>query len=530
MNKITFLFVTALFFYSTAFYAQQEYLDETFGANGVILQYYNGADPPWNYESEFKVMAIQSDGKIITGSDFHQHGPNRRYVINQYNSDGTLNTGFGTNGFVVSNLNNALGALQLQSDGKIIACSVEGNYDSSFSYLIRYHADGTLDNSFGTDGTVVDVVNTIKAFSIQSDGNILVGKLTQYYGFSSNFKIVKYRSNGMLDNDFGSNGEVDFSLPQSKVFLEDIRVQNDGKILARALVRSDNVNDYSSNILFVRFESNGSLDSAFGNGGIKIFDYSDNDYVNDFLIQSDGRIVFLLSNYGVDSLKGIIRLNPNGTLDETFGIGGIKIIDYPILSIRSIQQLSNGKLIVAGIYETSVNPSPENNPTPSAVVIARFSPNGNLDLDFGQSGYIITTRENHRVLDDKLIVQSDGKILVGATFSNPWFSTHPGAAVLRYDTEKALFIPEFENSFIFSVYPNPIGEIVTMDFHLQQSEALSVDLYDNGGRLISNLLNRKAFFPGMNSQQLQLPSSLSNGLYLLKINSESNTITVKLIK
>lgn len=530
MNKNTFLFVAALFGCWTTVLCQNEFLDATFGDNGVILQYYNGNDPPGNYESEFKTMVVQPDGKIITGSDFHQHGPNRRYVINQYHSDGTLNTGFGTDGFVVSNLNNALGALQLQSDGKIIVCSVEGNYDSSFSYLIRYHADGTLDDSFGTEGTVVDAVNTIKTFSIQADGKIIVGKSTQYYGFSSNFKIVKYRSDGMLDNSFGNNGEVDFSLPQSKVSLEDIRVQNDGKILVSALVKSDNADDYSSNILLVRFEANGSLDSTFGNGGSKIFDYNYNDSIKDFLIQADGKIAFLVSNYGTEAVKGIVRLHPNGSLDETFGVGGMKNIDYPILSLLSVKQLSNGKLVVAGIYQTSVNPTPESNASPSAVVVACYNPNGALDLSFGQNGYIITIRENHRVLDDQLLVQSDGKILVGVTFSNSWYSTHPGAAVLRYNATPTLSNPAFGKNTAFSVYPNPIREMVTLDFSLPAPDKLSVEVYDSGGRKILNVFKNQNFSQGNHSQKIYFPETLGNGVYFLKISNSKNTTNIKLIK
>ena len=522
------LFVTALSLFFTTLFAQQEYLDETFGSNGIVFQNYS--DALGGYESELKTIVFLPDRKFITGSNFHQHGPNQKYVINQYNSDGTLNSAFGANGYVVSNVNNSIGTIQMQSDGKIIANSVEGNYDSSFSYLIRYAADGSVDNSFGVNGTVMDMVNTIKSFSIQLNDKIVVAKMPDYVGFSPNFKIERYNADGQLDVGFGSDGTVEFSLVQSKVSVQHLVIQNDGKIVVCGLVRSDVVGDYSSNIILLRFDEGGSLDSTFGDDGITVFDYGYNDYFYDLVIQPDGKLIFSSSSHAVESINRIMRLNTDGSLDRAFGIGGIKIIDYPILKVLSMKQLLSGKLIVSGIYETSVNPTPSDNPTPSAVVIACYDTNGNLDLDFGQNGYIITAIENHRVLDDRLVVQSDGRILVGATLSNAWFSTHPRAVVLRYNPSQELSNTENEKKQGFLLYPNPIKEIITLDFNLQQSEIVSVDLYDSNGRLISNLLKDQNFPSGSNSQKLNLPDALSRGTYFLTISNGTKNTNIKLIK
>ncbi|ESU24103.1 hypothetical protein FSS13T_20740 [Flavobacterium saliperosum S13] len=530
MKKITMLFVTALSLFFTALFAQQEYLDDTFGSNGIIFQNYTDTLTGANFESEFKTIVFQPDGKFITGSNFHQHGPNQRYIINQYNSDGTLNPAFGTNGFIESNVDNSIGAVQLQSDGKIIASSVEGNYDSSFSYLIRYNADGSVDNSFGVNGTVMDTVNTIKSFSIRLNDKIVVAKMPDYVGFSPNFKIERYSADGQLDVGFGTNGTVEFSLVQSKISVQHLVIQDDGKMMICGLVRSDDVDDYSSNIILLRFDDDGSLDSTFGDAGIKVFDYSYNDYFYDLLIQPDGKLIFSSSSHAVESINRIMRLNVDGSLDRTFGNGGITTIDYPILRVFSIKQLPNGKLIVAGIYETSVNPSPSDNPTPTAVMIGCYDTNGYLDLDFGQNGYIITAIENHRVLDDKLAIQSDGKILVGATFSNAWFSTHPRAAVLRYNPDQNLSIPQFNNKSTFLLYPNPVGETVTIDFTLKQSEELSIDLYGNDGRKIVNLLKNQEFQSGFNSRKLEMPDNLSRGIYFLTISNGTNTVNIKIVK
>lgn len=217
-------------------------------------------------------------------------------------------------------------------------------------------------------------------------------------------------------------------------------------------------------------------------------------------------------------------------MDGTFGNGGIQIIDYPIVNVLSIKQLSNGKLLVAGVYETSVNPSPDDNPTPSGIVIACYDSNGDLDLDFGQNGNIFTTIENHRVFDDKLAIQSDGKILVGATLSNAWFSTHPRAVVLRYDPAQKLSIPQFNSKRAFLLYPNPIEEMITLDFTLQQSEVLSIELYGNDGRKILNLLKNQEFQSGFNSQKLDLPGMLADGIYFLTIFNGTSTITIKIVK
>lgn len=530
MNKITLCFVTALSLFFATCYAQQEYLDETFGSSGIVFQNYTDPITGANFESDFKTIVFQPDGKFITGTNFHQHGPNQRYVINQYNPDGTLNPAFGTNGFIESNVDNSIGTVHLQSDGKIIASSVEGNYDSSFSYLIRYTADGSVDNSFGVNGTVKDTVNTIKSFSIQLNDKIVVAKMPDYVGFSSNLIIELYNPNGVLDGGFGSNGIVEFSLVQSKISVQHLVIQNDGKMVICGLVRSDAVDDYSSNIILIRFDDDGSLDSTFGDGGTKVFDYGYHDYFYDLLIQPDGKLIFSSSNHAEQSINRIIRLNADGSLDRTYGIGGVKTIGYPILNVLSMKQLSNGKLIVSGIYETSVNPTPSDNPTPSAVIIACYDAYGGLDLNFGQNGYIITAVENHRVLDDKLVVQSDGKILVGATFSNAWFSTHPRAAVLRYNPAQELSNTEFNKNPAFLLYPNPVKEMITLDFNTKQPEMLSVDLYDSNGRLISNLLKDQNFPTGNHSQKLDLPDTLAEGVYFLAISNGTNITNIKIVK
>ncbi|UOK41141.1 MULTISPECIES: T9SS type A sorting domain-containing protein [Flavobacterium] len=183
-----------------------------------------------------------------------------------------------------------------------------------------------------------------------------------------------------------------------------------------------------------------------------------------------------------------------------------------------------------GTYQTSENPTPENNQEPVGIVISRFNWDGELDAGFGQNGYIRTTLPYSRALGSRLVMQRDDKILVGATFCEAWMSSHPYTVVLRYDAGERLAVSEFNETDVFRVYPNPFKESVTIDFTLDDPEILSMDLYSNDGRKVANLMKNQEFQGGYNSQKLDFPGALADGVYSLKVFNGNDAVTIKIVK
>ncbi|MCF6185651.1 MAG: T9SS type A sorting domain-containing protein, partial [Bacteroidales bacterium] len=289
-------------------------------------------------------VAIPTDGKIVVAG--YSSGD---FAIVRYNTDGTLDSSFGTDGKITTDFAgspDAAGSVIVQTNGKIVAagCSEDTNYLHNFA-VARYNSDGSLDSSFGTSGKVItaigngdDIGNSV---AIQSDGKILVA------GYSSDdFAIVRYNIDGTLDNSFGTNGKVitDFNGEIDKGY--SVAIQSDGKIIVAGTSFSD--------FALVRYDTNGILDNSFGISGKITTDICDStDIGKSVAIQSDGKIVVAgkATNDSTFSDFAVVRYNSDGTLDATFGSTGKVVITvgdgYDEGNSVAIQ--SDGKIVVAGV-------------------------------------------------------------------------------------------------------------------------------------------------------------------------------------
>lgn len=182
-------------------------LDRNFGDNGkVITKFENG------YAKANSVL-IQNDGKIIV-SGFCNNGNDKDFAIVRYKNNGSLDPDFGNEGKVktdICNKDNSITSSALQKDGKIVVagyCNNEKNYDF---VIARYNIDGTLDTSFGKNGIVITDIgnrdNYATSLSIQADGKIIVAG-TSYNGKNYDFAVVRYNYDGSLDFTFGKDGIV----------------------------------------------------------------------------------------------------------------------------------------------------------------------------------------------------------------------------------------------------------------------------------------------------------------------------------
>ncbi len=343
---------------------------------------------------------------------------------------GQLDATFATKGiFVLNSIGSQGGSTKvaLQTDGKIVFAAPSGDPQKSNNgiALVRLNTDGKPDSSFGTGGVVVfGIERTVPTSAvIQPDGKILVGSIAaQSADGPASFGLARFNPNGSLDNSFGTGGQV-FGL---EVFGEAFALQPDGKILVTG-----------SNTL-VRFDSNGQLDTTFGTSGLSTLPFFSTAAV---ALQSNGKIMIASApnfNPGGGSGGTIVRFNPNGALDKTFGLfgqvasvasGGVFDTTGTAL-VSSIAFQPDGKFIVAGTIASKLINPPGSIQTGFGLV--RYNPNGSIDTSFGNHGGVLTTfGSNLNATAFALAIQSNGDIIAaGQAGSSLALSRYSGAGTL----------------------------------------------------------------------------------------------------
>ena len=393
-------------------------LDPTFGNGGKVISSIVGS----NYDAGF-AMAYQADGKIVVAGRSSPNSTRPSFSVIRYNSNGTLDTTFGTGGWVttqVGNFSSVAESVAIQPDGKIVVAGVattrqtDGLLDEDFA-VVRYNSDGSLDTSFDGDGKAITQLGEAHDFAasviIQSDGKIVAAGYSLDGGLTNgNFAIVRYNTDGTLDTTFDGDGKVFTDIGGAPSdFAHSVAIQPDGKIVVGG----------ESNFLLavVRYNSDGSLDATFGNGGIvttSVPGYDGSRSLAKISIQPDGKIVGAGTGIPPGNLLSgdfiVVRYNPNGSLDSSFDNDGIvtTAISGGFDNANSMAIQSNGKIVVVGRSRG------KNTYDFSAV---RYNSNGSLDSGFGNGGIIITPVGTSNDAARSVAIQPNGKIIL-AGFSN----------------------------------------------------------------------------------------------------------------
>ncbi|HSA59291.1 MAG TPA: hypothetical protein VLJ37_06355 [bacterium] len=384
-------------------------LDTSFSGDGLVtLDVSAGDDIPED-------VVLQGDGKIVTAG--YQSGD---FLVIRFNPDGSLDTDFGTGGKVATDFggNDSAQEIALQVDGKIV---VAGATDVGFA-LARYHTDGSLDSGFGTGGKVTtpspDLGSFAYAMAIQSDGKIVVvGQETVSFTDppKDDFVLARYQTDGSLDTSFGTDGIVITDIGGDYDQAYAVAVQSDGKIVVTG------AGNNSSTFATARYNSNGTLDISFGTGGLVTTDFGGAGAgAADLKIQADGKIVVAgYTNGGSDTDFALVRYNTNGSLDAAFGTGGKIITDISDGgagdNINSIDLQEDGKIVAGGGAATDLLGFSQD------FCVARYNVDGTLDTSFGGgAGFVTTDFQVGEGTDDIRAgiagIQANGKIIAAGTF------------------------------------------------------------------------------------------------------------------
>ncbi|WP_406337528.1 calcium-binding protein [Streptomyces sp. NBC_00649] len=318
-------------------------LDTSFGGDGTVTTAINNMNPDFQW-SEANAVALQPDGKIVTvGSSWRGYENCCWFTVARYNTNGTLDQSFGGgDGRVFTDFGGPDEAqdVAVQPDGKIVALGTSGGNAA----LARYNADGTPDTSFGGgDGKVttdpapesLEEGGDARALALQPDGKIIAGGQVGTTRFD--FVLLRYNANGTLDTSFSGDGieRTDFGDYEA---VEGLAVQPDGRIVAAG--------GSGGRFALARYNVNGSLDTTFGNAGRVLT--SGGGGAQDVVLQPDGRIVVDGSN-GPGGDFAVLRYNTNGSLDSGFGTGGLVTTDFGGSDqARGVALQPDGKIVAAG--------------------------------------------------------------------------------------------------------------------------------------------------------------------------------------
>ncbi len=205
---------------------------------------------------------------------------------------GSLDPGFGTGGRVLANTDQGASAMAIQADGKIVIAG-SGNSDLKMFNLalLRYNPDGSLDPSFGKGGIVLTGLGRdpegADALVIQPDGKYVVAGRSSIMPGRSTLALLRFNTDGSLDQAFGNGGKAVYELTDSDA-AAGVAIQADGKIVVVGNIFQPIP---AAGFLVVRYNRDGSLDSTFGSGGKVITAVGVHDTVSALAIQSDGKVV-----------------------------------------------------------------------------------------------------------------------------------------------------------------------------------------------------------------------------------------------
>jgi uncharacterized delta-60 repeat protein len=334
-------------------------------------------------------VAVDSTGRLVVAGSATNTTTGVDFALARYDSDGNLDTTFGTNGKITTavsagNDTDQAFAVAIDSNGKIVTAGVaNGGATGNDFALVRYNSDGTLDSTFGAGGKVITPISAGNgddrafALAIQSDGKIVAAGASTNTVTGSDFALVRYNgTDGSLDSTYGIGGKVttDFAGGADQALA--VAIQASGKVIAvgRAFNGATG-NDFA----LARYNTFGVLDPTFGTGGKVTTDFAGgDDRAFAIALQTHGRfaVAGVAANGATGNDFAVARYFYDGTLDSAFSTGGKTTTDFSGGDDQALAAAfqSDGKILAAG--------RAFNSGTNSDFALARYlGDTGTSDLD-----------------------------------------------------------------------------------------------------------------------------------------------------
>jgi uncharacterized delta-60 repeat protein len=462
-----------------------------------------------SYDEAFG-LAYQSDGKIIAVG---LANPSGDAALARYQADGSLDDTFGTGGEVLIDLAGGadrLRAVQVQSDGKIVAAGQAEIGGQDDALLVRLHPDGTLDTSFGDDGIVTRDFNgfddLFRDLALQSDGKIVVaGRQTEADGSTTRFTVFRFHPDGSLDAAFGTDGVVVVDFTGLSAAATGIALQADGKIVAGGTTETGAGGRSTRDFAVARLHPDGTLDTSFDGDGKNTAEISSD--------QADTALGLAIEPSGHIVLAGITEWEDGDDVFRDIAlarfVGDSAPLPVELTSFRAT--LDGGEVVLSWTTASETN-------------------NAGFDVQ-------VQSNENDSVWEHVAFVEGSG------TTHTPRFYRHRvdplSSGVHRFRLKQI----DVDGGFAFSpivevrigapirfalhgAYPNPSNGVATIPFEVARATPVRMDVYDMLGRQVAVLVDEE-HAPGRYQVPLDV-RRLSAGVYLYRIRMGDFQATRKL--
>ncbi|HQW85721.1 MAG TPA: T9SS type A sorting domain-containing protein [Flavobacteriales bacterium] len=245
---------------------------------------------------------------------------------------------FGTDGHVIVDVDGSFEQFKemaVMSDGRIVAAGHASYGGNTNPFVARFTAAGALDPSFSVDGWALGPDTNwyrpgdYHGMALQPDGRIVcAGTARPSITDVQSILVVRYLLDGTLDPAFGTGGHTVVEAPfDNTSYAHDVVVAPDGSILVCGFSDTDDSGD--TEVLVVKLHPDGTLDPSFGTGGLApqfIGNTNLDSRARGLALQNDGRIVLATQGRADTTIYGTIwgmRLHPDGSLDGSFGVNGL---------------------------------------------------------------------------------------------------------------------------------------------------------------------------------------------------------------
>lgn len=393
--------------------------DDTYGGGVLRL---NSRDYLYPSFSSLGGLALQPDGGIVYSGSMTSFQASGYAEVRAFHSDGRANTSFGNGG-----------TLQMTgpNDGQLYGSAILPKPDGRFVLGGRntttrrwIHSqrlsNGTADPSFNSGLVSVTNIGTtsstfLNAMQLDGSGRVVSFGHLRGAGSLQDFVLTRHQADSGLDTTFGSNGVVITSVGGDDSAACMV-ILPDGRILVGGSTRVSTASPTSSPAM-ARFLPNGSLDVSFGTGGIISSVGALNASVNGLALLPDGRFIAALGSFGSSGQNqrpSLLRFMPSGILDTSFGengvAAGLPADAYHFGSLRDVQIQQDGRIVAVGDLRdpTSMNLHHD-------VLVLRYEADGFLDPSFGHLGKRLVPMSSGNSRGLKVTIQPDNQILVSAS-------------------------------------------------------------------------------------------------------------------
>lgn len=395
--------------------AQNLQLDPSFDHDGFLINDF-GQGP-----DNVAGIALLPGGKFLVGST--SWNGRSGFAVSRYHADGSPDLSFGSRGrvFIHFSGNDQLIHMSVLQDGKILLAGSADHdaSDDASGVLVRLLPDGTLDQTFGSNGRVLILKgymngNLARAATVLPDGKILIAVHFLHIGPSG--ALLRYSAEGLPDTTFGSGGLIFGQWEETEAAA--LQPAPGGKILlAGTFIEQGN-----ADMILRQFNENGEPDYNFGDSGIARinlyepdddYPYQSSDYAKALLVQPDSMIVVVGHSYHDYSVQHLVaaRLSPVGELLKVMPAvpGGLGTPGPPLPVLEeglAVALQADGKIVAAG---TSHSQNTDMAWEPSFFLV-RFDTSGSTDVSFDENGLkIIDIADYDRA--QAVTILPDGNIL-----------------------------------------------------------------------------------------------------------------------